>query len=315
MMKKGIITIQELKDIDMVSYLASMGIKPDRVHGNNYWYRSPLRNEKTPSFKINQRLQLWVDYSDHKSNGKFNGGSIIDFAMQMYKIDLGELLRTFNDRLPFPVQSRRNVAVLPESSEDKIFVLDEKPISNPELIRYLGKRGIDLTVAGKYCCQVRYEFKGIIYQGIGFKNNAGGYDIRSQNYKKANMPKDITTIDNGPNKEVLVFEGFFDFLTFMTIHKDKPVELKNYVILNGTALFARALEFMDRHERVRLFVDNDNGGQKCVNEVLEIDAIKYYDERAVFAPFNDLNDWHVDKIEAQAKVIEIRSRPRLAIAK
>jgi len=38
------------KQIDLVDYLASLGHQPKKVKNQDYWYLSPLREEKTPSF-------------------------------------------------------------------------------------------------------------------------------------------------------------------------------------------------------------------------------------------------------------------------
>ena len=46
----------EAKRIDIVTYLESLLIKPIKVAGNDYWYLSTLRKEKSPSFKLNRKL-------------------------------------------------------------------------------------------------------------------------------------------------------------------------------------------------------------------------------------------------------------------
>ena len=49
-------TIAEAKQLRIVDYLASLGYHPQSVTSKQYWYLSPLRNERTPSFKVNDRL-------------------------------------------------------------------------------------------------------------------------------------------------------------------------------------------------------------------------------------------------------------------
>ncbi|MEO9144018.1 MAG: DNA primase, partial [Ginsengibacter sp.] len=56
------INCSEAKRMDIVTYLESLSIKPQKVNGNDYWYLSPLRDEKTPSFKINRKLNVWYDH-------------------------------------------------------------------------------------------------------------------------------------------------------------------------------------------------------------------------------------------------------------
>ena len=58
------INCNEAKRMDIVTYLESLSIKPEKVNGNDYWYLSPLRDEKTPSFKINRKLNVWYDQNN-----------------------------------------------------------------------------------------------------------------------------------------------------------------------------------------------------------------------------------------------------------
>ena len=44
----------DAKQLDLVDYLASLGHQPAKVRNQDYWYLSPLREEKTPSFKVNR---------------------------------------------------------------------------------------------------------------------------------------------------------------------------------------------------------------------------------------------------------------------
>ncbi len=69
------LSIEEARQTDMVDYLSKLGYEPAKVRGINYWYLSPLREERTPSFKINRKLNRWYDH------GLGKGGNIIDFAI------------------------------------------------------------------------------------------------------------------------------------------------------------------------------------------------------------------------------------------
>lgn len=55
-------TIAEAKQLRIVDYLASLGYHPQSVTSKQYWYLSPLRDERTPSFKVNDRLNEWYDF-------------------------------------------------------------------------------------------------------------------------------------------------------------------------------------------------------------------------------------------------------------
>ncbi len=55
-------TCAEANQIDLANYLYSLGIQPQKIRNNDYWYQSPLRDEKTPSFKVNRTLNAWYDF-------------------------------------------------------------------------------------------------------------------------------------------------------------------------------------------------------------------------------------------------------------
>ena len=42
----------QANEIDLVDYLNPLEFQPEKIRGNDYWYLSPLRNERTASFKI-----------------------------------------------------------------------------------------------------------------------------------------------------------------------------------------------------------------------------------------------------------------------
>ena len=54
--------IQEVKNIRIADYLRSLGYTPVKQQGNSLWYKSPLREEKDASFKVNTELNKWYDF-------------------------------------------------------------------------------------------------------------------------------------------------------------------------------------------------------------------------------------------------------------
>ena len=87
---------QQLNQQDLVEYLASLGFSPVKISNADYWYRSPLRIERTPSFKVNRKLNVWFDY------GTGNGGKLIDFGIAYFNCSVKELLDKTTGRLYLP---------------------------------------------------------------------------------------------------------------------------------------------------------------------------------------------------------------------
>jgi hypothetical protein len=128
------------------------------------------------------------------------------------------------------------------------------------------------------------------YYAIGFKNNAGGYELRNEKFKASSSSKDITLIENSAEK-LTVFEGFFNFLSYLSVHQKQEQPLTNFLVLNSTSFFDKSLPLMQSHKSVHLYLDCDTTGQKCIQRALAIDKEKFKDERFLYKNYKDLNDW------------------------
>lgn len=230
--RKRRLSLNEVKEIDMVDFLSSLGHEPVKIRGNNFWYLSPLREENVPSFKINRKLNRWYDHGIGK------GGNLVDFAILYHDCTIGELLEKFSSDLSFqkPVVYKQKVESQPES---RIKILGDFNLTSYALMRYLEQRHISLFMAEKYCREVCYELNSKIYYGIGFKNDLGGFEIRNPYFKAGSSPKAITTINSSAD-EAIVFEGFMDFLSFKTIHQNEAENKFDFVILNSVSFFEKA---------------------------------------------------------------------------
>ncbi len=272
------VSLEEASKTDLVNYLSELGYQPTKIRGGNYWHLSPLRDEKIPSFKVNSKLNRWFDF------GLSKGGNIIDFGILYFRCSAGDFLSQNNPRFfshqPFIQTLKKDII---ESLEDTIEILHEKPLFSYTLYRYLQQRKIPYEVAKTHCQEVSYELKGKVYFGIGFKNNSGGYEIRNAYVKLSSSPKDITTIKNGA-KEVLVFEGFFDFLSFISIQKNSSETDKDFVILNSVSFFEKARPFMENHVTIKLYLDRDVTGQNCSRHALTL-SDKYHDESNLYKDY------------------------------
>ncbi|WP_426582661.1 toprim domain-containing protein [Mucilaginibacter sp. R-33] len=290
----------ELNDIELVSYLAGMGINPVRVVGDFHYYLSPLRAENHPSFRIERSRNKWTDFGIELKRKSF-----LDFIMAYRNIDIKEAVRQLNNQEISPAAYIRSVDLKLEQMPEpaKVSIYKNARIHSAALLRYLRLRNIDLDIAYRYCREVNFKINGKDYYGIGFRNDSGRFEIRSP-YMKAAENKQITTIDNSATV-VRVFEGFFDFLTFMTLHKNNPPH-SNYVILHSAHLMRRKAtqDFLERHDKVFLFLDNDPTGDKYTHEAISADGKRYEDRRFQYATHADLNEWAVDKA-AKAKQKEI----------
>ena len=78
---------EEGNKLDLVEYLFSLGFTPTKIRGNNYWYISPLRDEKEASFKIDRNKNVWYDH------GAGKGGTVVDFVTAYFNCDVSRALQ------------------------------------------------------------------------------------------------------------------------------------------------------------------------------------------------------------------------------
>ena len=63
--------IEAMKRFPIEDFLARLGHHPVQRRANAIWYRSPYREEKTPSFKVNPEKNLWFDFGEGKGGNIF----------------------------------------------------------------------------------------------------------------------------------------------------------------------------------------------------------------------------------------------------
>ncbi|MEO6285451.1 MAG: CHC2 zinc finger domain-containing protein [Dyadobacter sp.] len=91
----GLLTLAQIKELDIADYLLELGYEPNKIRNVDNWYLSPFRNERTASFKVNRNLNRWFDF------GIGSGGNLVDFALIFYQCTVGEVVKIFSDYLGF----------------------------------------------------------------------------------------------------------------------------------------------------------------------------------------------------------------------
>ena len=280
--------IQNIKQISITDYLQQQGYVPARVQGINYWYYSPLRNESTPSFKVNTERNQWYDF------GSGEHGDIIDLVCALHRCSISEAIQHLCGtkqvaHQEFSFRGKRKF------SERKLEILSAQSLSNPNLLRYLTARAIPLTVANSYCSEVLFQNMKRTYYAIGFANDALGWEIRNMYFKGCVAPKAVTTIKRGAGR-LQIFEGFMDFLSWKTLN---PSSMSDAIVLNSLALLPRIQEQIMGYQEVEGFLDNDDAGRKSFAVLKQIFP-QIVDGATRYPEHKDLNEWLV----AQSKINE-----------
>ena len=290
--------IQRIKQIAITDYLQQQGYAPARVQGIHYWYYSPLRNESTPSFKVNTERNQWYDF------GSGEHGDIIDLVCALHRCTISETIRLLSGakqvaHQEFSFGGERKI------SERKLEILSAQPLTNPYLLRYFAERGISLSIANRYCSEIRYNNTNRTYYAIGFANDAGGWEIRSPYFKGCIAPKAITTIIKATDV-LQIFEGFMDFLSWQTLN---PSSTCDTIVLNSLALLPRIQEKIKGYKQVESFLDNDDAGRKSF-EVLKQFYPHVIDGSVRYGAHKDLNEWLValSKVKEKQMVLPTMKR-------
>ena len=143
------------------------------------------------------------------------------------------------------------------------------------LLNYFESRKIPEELARKYCREIimRNQQRNQTFTLIGFENNAGGYALKSPSGYKSTTAAGITTInDKGvrtdipTSSSVLVFEGFFDFLSWQVLQSSLCPSC-DVVVLNSVSNLNRASDYLRLHDKIVCFLDNDTAGKKAFSSI------------------------------------------------
>ena len=316
----------QAKTIPLIDYLAHEGHKPIRTrqNGREFWYQSPIRQgEKTASFKVDAVLNKWYDH------GLGEGGNTLDLAIAIHQATVRDALRILERTglfSPYAVPTVGRVAVrstagkaegqkslshIGEVLEAKKQAIEKEKaerrdtalkvtkvmdIRHPALLEYLAERKIDRAVAQIYLQEVHFtnadgskKFFALGWPVSGTES----YEVRNKFFKGlVGTDKEISHLPNTENGVVAVFEGFFDFLAFMTHHGYTECPY-GVIVLNSTALKAKAAAeiLKARYKEVRLYLDNDAMGT-ATTEYFEslLSTLSVHDERSEYSGFKDFND-------------------------
>jgi hypothetical protein len=304
-----VFSLTRLRELDLAYLLEMLGhdVVSRKKNDTDYWYLSPLRNERTASFHVNRQTNEWYDF------GIMAGGNPVDFLLHYHRCSLTELLDRMNVSFS-PQQLTIHDPDLHEGragSDSKLIVNEVRRLYAYPLKNYLHERSIPIVIAESFCREVSYEINGRSYYGIGFGNDAGGWEIRNQNFKLSSTPKDITCLRTGA-ASVHVFEGFMDFLSYQALHPYEDPRTVDFVVLNGAGLFDRALPFLEQHSRVHLWLDRDVTGLAYTKYALSLGS-RFVDESGFYEKFKDLNDWLQHKGEVRKPALRLGDSLRRAV--
>jgi hypothetical protein len=288
--------INAIKSVSIADFLTRQNIASKR-NGRSLFFSAPYRNDPNPSMKVDEQTNRWYDFGTGKS------GDIIDLVMLTNNTNFTDAVRL--------LQAQSGLSFIrPEPSTPEltppapaITVLNIIPIYHIGILDYLKKRNIDIDVAKKHCKQINYNVNGKTFFALGFKNDSEGYELRSK-YFKGCTGKDITTVNPrasqaGDGSQCLVFEGFMDYLSYLTINKWKVPHgwrehpNDNILILNSITNLHKAKSYIEQQFAVTAFLDNDEAGRQATRGIREMvkSGHPVWDASICYNKHKDLNEY------------------------
>ena len=218
------------------------------------------------------------------------GGTLIDLVMQIEKCDARKAISLFqqseklNNNGDFSFHGKK----AKQNERNPAFAIQNiQEINNPALINYLLERGINVNIAKQHCKEINYLVNNKNYFAIGFQNDIYGYELRNKYFKGCTSK--APTTNNISNDVCKVFEGFTDYLSYLTLKNTFHLK-ESSVILNSISNMEKAKTFIDSHNTIITYLDNDNAGQKAT-AYLKSFCKNLIDKSSHYSEQKDLNDY------------------------
>jgi len=269
----------QAKKLQIVDYLSRIGIEKINQKGNEYWYSSPFRTDTKPSFKVDIIQNIWFDFGEGK------GGNILDLVMNLNNCNIKEALSILNNsNFTYNSPPAKNSFSFHQQNITKLII---KELEHKALFEYIEKRALKMPYIKLYCKDANYMLNNKYYFAIAFKNDKNGYELRNKYIKINIIKKEITTIINSNNDNINVFEGFFDFISYLQISNNGINE--NHIILNSTALAKHCIDKLKTFKKVYYYLDNDEAGKK-ITELLIKEIPNSENKSNSYINYKDLNE-------------------------
>ena len=96
---------------------------------------------------------------------------------------------------------------------------------------------------------------------------------------------------------VMVFEGFIDFLSYLSLANNiHPVS--DTVVLNSVVNLPKAVPFLSRHPVIHTFFDNDEAGRKATADLIRLcPRSEVIDQSSFYSGHKDVNDYLTARIK------------------
>ena len=235
--------IDQAHTIPIAAFLEKQGYLPARARlaGQELWYSSPLRDgDATPSFKINTEKNVWYDH------GLSRGGDIIDLVKELCSCDVRDALQllersglqfdaspaSYTPKIRSADRASRGTSAGEKEKNPALEMIEIRPLQHRALVQYLEKRKINPEIAKTYISEIDFKRPGVASKYFGLAYPSGnGFEVRNALFKGfVGIGKDVAFHPGKNPTQLFIFEGFIDFLSYLTAKKSKSLDANVLVL-------------------------------------------------------------------------------------
>lgn len=283
--------IDQAKRVSIVAYLQAQGFKKLNTWSQNIRFENPIRKERTSSFDVNEKENLWYD------RGEGIGGNIIQLVMKYRQCSFPKAVHELVSQNSFFLRCKsensngENSAPLNKGVE----IRKIKPLEAKLLLNYLSSRSVNIMIAREYLKEAYFTVNGSKRQqfALAFPNKLAdersGYELRNKIWKSCAGKKYYSVINGADRTAVLMFEGFMDFLSYLTYHSVYKPPYPT-IVLNSIETLKDDLLYKLQSFAIHAYLDNDDGGNNAMRR-LQNSGLKVIDHRQEYEGYKDFNSF------------------------
>ncbi len=271
--------IEQVKMINLITYLEMLGYRPEYKYGDRAMFLSPLRLENHPSFWVSKYNGIWR----WKDWGTEEQGDIIKFVELYHGVGFSNAVRILLEE-DYPIETvsdpesknedieenrLKKVSWIRRFYSDNILIQDDTSIQS--IRNYFEGKGVRYYASmGCFCYYSFRDKMSYIAIPIPFPDKIRGIECRElQGDSKKTLGCKTLWVLKRDISRILVAESILDALAGEIVFNDDKITLCS---TNGICNMEKIGKLLEQYrpKEVSFALDNDEPGQKAQEKGIEI---------------------------------------------
>lgn len=299
-----------IKNVSLPQILADFGIRPKSERSLNhtyYMYLATYRGEHNPSISVFRKKDgmQWL-YRDHTTG---EVGTNLDLLVRF------GCFRDWREAASYIAEKYLGINIgRASTNHPKSPIIQPLQINQPTsqglihriktIVRspaeqyIVSVRRIPIEVAALYVSYAYYSYPPSerTLSGIAWPTCRGGWSIRwpidlgkgkGKGFVGPGGISFFPRMHGSHSTDCAVFEGIFDFLTFVRLHGHKC----DSIVLNSVDNIQESLGKLNSYRELYGYLDNDTPGRKCWDTIVSHYGTRAIDASPEFSGYKDYNDF------------------------